>query len=203
MGHNMEAAFSATVLLGALRGARRVGADLLEQARQADQALTDHAHGHATGQLLRIDLHEGRAQLINAGHPWPLRVRGGEVEEIVCEVDRPFGLPLPFPHSYRVQEIDLRPDDRLVMLTDGMLERDATTVDLPALLRSTRQLHPRETALGLTTAVLDAAGGRLHDDATVMCLDWHGSQETRRHTRSGADARQASTERPASGRGVG
>ncbi|MFJ8719400.1 hypothetical protein ACIRD9_40545 [Streptomyces violaceus] len=48
----------------------------------------------------------------------------------------------------------------------------------------------------LTSAVLDAAGGWLEDDATVMCLDWHGPQETERHVSSGADARQASAPRP-------
>lgn len=70
MGHNLQAALAATVLVGALRGARRQGTDLMEQARQADQALADHRpHGHATGQLVRIDLHTGRAELVNAGHP--------------------------------------------------------------------------------------------------------------------------------------
>jgi hypothetical protein len=44
----------------------------------------------------------------------------------------------------------------------------------------------------LTTAVRDAAGGRLEDDATVMCLDWHGPQETQRHVSFGAEAQQAS-----------
>lgn len=192
MGHHLDAALAATILVGALRGARRAGADLAEQARQADQALAGHGHGHATGQLLRIDLHTGRARLVNAGHPWPLRMREGVVEEIRCEVDPPFGLPMLAPRSYRVQEIEMRAGDRLLMLTDGMLERDAEKVDLPALLGSTRHLHPRETALALTTAVQEACGGRLQDDATVMCLDWHGFQETERHVSSGADTQQAS-----------
>lgn len=59
----------------------------------------------------------------------------------------------------------------------------------------TRGLHPREAALALTTAVRDAAGGRLEDDATVMCLDWHGPHETQRHVSSEADTRQASAAR--------
>ncbi|MEU2156777.1 PP2C family protein-serine/threonine phosphatase [Streptomyces sp. NPDC019396] len=195
MGHHIDAALAATVLVGALRGARRAGADLAEQAHRADQALADHGHGHATGQLVRINLHTGRAQLVNAGHPWPLRMRDGAVETITCQVDHPFGLPVPVPHPYRVQEIHLRPGDRLIMYTDGMLERHAEQVDLPAMVERTRGLHPRETALMLTSAVLDAAGRRLEDDATVMCLDWHGPQETQRHVSSGADTRQASAGR--------
>jgi hypothetical protein len=196
MGHDLQAALSATILVGALRGARRQGADLAEQARQADRALADHRpHGHATGQLVRVDLHTGHAELVNAGHPLPLRMRDGLVKEVPLAADQPFGLPVTGSHPHRVQELDLRPGDRLIMLTDGMLERGAENLDLPSLVKETRRLHPRETALTLGTAVLDAAGGQLEDDATVMCLDWHGSQETKRHVGSGADIRQASPRR--------
>ncbi|MFE2585650.1 PP2C family protein-serine/threonine phosphatase [Streptomyces sp. NPDC059378] len=195
MGHDIDAALAATVLVSALRGARRAGAGLAEQAHRADQALVDHGHGHATGQLLRINLHTGQAQLVNAGHPWPLRMREGTVEVVTCEVDHPFGLSEFATHPYRVQDLDLRHGDRLLIFTDGMIERHGEKVDLRALLERTRGLHPRETALMLTSAVRDAAHGRLEDDATVMCLDWHGPQETQRHVSSGADVQQASASR--------
>ncbi|MFJ9138698.1 PP2C family protein-serine/threonine phosphatase [Streptomyces sp. NPDC102256] len=173
MGHDIGAALAATVLVGALRGARRAGADLAEQARLADRALTAHDHGHATGQLLRIDLRTGRAHLVNAGHPWPLRLRDGITEVVTCEVDQPFGIGLSgdVPYTCRVQEVDLRPGDRLLMLTDGMLEHQGEEVDLLTLLETTGGLHPREAVMMLTSAVREAAGGRLQDDATVMCLD--------------------------------
>jgi serine phosphatase RsbU (regulator of sigma subunit) len=198
MGHDLHSALLATVLVGALRNARRGGAGLAEQAHCADSALAEYGQGHATGQLLRVSLHDGSARLVNAGHPWPLRMRDGQVEELQCAVDPPFGLALPERPPYRVQEVDLRPHDRLVMFTDGMLEGAAATADLPAVLRRTRHLHPRETALALTGAVMEATDGRLEDDATVLCLDWHGVDGRKPHVSSGADARHASPHREAS-----
>jgi hypothetical protein len=75
MGHDVDAALLATLLVNALRRARRAGCDAAGQADQAHQAMLDHGHGtFATGQLLRISLDSRRAQLVNAGHPWPLRL---------------------------------------------------------------------------------------------------------------------------------
>nr|WP_257016324.1 PP2C family protein-serine/threonine phosphatase [Streptomyces sp. Ag82_O1-15] len=79
MGHDVDAALLATLLVGALRRrTRRAGADLAEQGRQADQAVREHGrHGFVTGQLLRISLINGTTEFINAGHPWPLLMRDG------------------------------------------------------------------------------------------------------------------------------
>lgn len=191
MGHDVDAALLATLVVGAMRRARRAGADLLEQARQADLAMREHGRsGYVTGQLLRISLLDGSSEFINAGHPWPLRIRDGQVTQIAPKVDLPFGV-LP-EHTYRVQSLDLRPGDRLVMLTDGMLERNATTADLSDLIIRTRELHPREAARILIGAIVEAAHGHLEDDATVMCLDWHGLHHSQRDAATGADLAGAS-----------
>lgn len=191
MGHDVDAALLASLLVGALRRARRAGADLAEQAHQADQAMREHGRqSYVTGQLLRISLIDGTTEFINAGHPWPLRMRDGQVQEMTPKIDMPFGFP--GPHSYRVQSLDLRPGDRLVMLTDGMLERDAGDVDLSDLIVRTRALHPREAARTLIAAVVAAHQGHLRDDATVMCLDWHGVDQSRRDADTGADLADAS-----------
>ncbi|WP_434587584.1 PP2C family protein-serine/threonine phosphatase [Streptomyces sp. A5-4] len=191
MGHDVDAALLATLLVGALRRARRQGADLAEQAQLADQAMVEHSGGrYVTGQLLRISLHDGRTEFINAGHPWPLRLRKGKVEQIAPSIDMPFGFINP--HTYTVQHLDLQAGDRLIMLTDGMLERSAADLDLAALIKDTGDLHPREAARVLIEHVVKAHDGLLHDDATVMCLDWYGTDSTRRDADHGADLTETS-----------
>jgi Stage II sporulation protein E (SpoIIE) len=177
MGHDVGAALVATLLVNALRRARRSGYEVVEQAGQAHQAMLNHGDGaFATGQLLRVSLDGGGAQLVNAGHQLPLRMRDGAVEEVRLAADLPFGIPGPAAASYHAQELDLRPGDRLVLYTDGMRERCAASVDLPALVRDTRDLHPRESVRAMTSAVADACHGELPDDATVLCLDWFGAR---------------------------
>ena len=187
MGHTVEAAVLATVLVGALRNARRAGLELAEQAHRANAALCDFvSRGEfVTGQLARIDLGHGTATIVNAGHPLPLRLRDGHVEAIALSPDLPFGTARDT--EYRVQQLALRPRDRLVFLTDGMLDRNAAEVDIRAAILAGGDMHPREAVQHLVGAVLGATHGRLDDDATVMCLDWHGGPPRDRTSRSGAN----------------
>jgi serine phosphatase RsbU (regulator of sigma subunit) len=138
-----------------------------------------------TGLVARIDVHAATATIVNAGHPPPLRLRGGRVECVALDADPPFGTVRG--HTYRVQQLPLEPGDRLMFFTDGSLERTAANLDIEALVVAAAEEHPREAVQHLIQAILQATGGRLEDDATALCLDWHGGPPRDRTSNSGAD----------------
>jgi serine phosphatase RsbU (regulator of sigma subunit) len=174
VGHDVHAAMLATLLVGSLRNGRRRELDLLGQAASANDALVAHSGtgDFVTGQLVRIDRHRARMSIVNAGHPFPFRVRGSVVERIVVPIDMPFGIVAG--RSFTIEHVPLTPGDRIALVTDGLLERNAETLDLATLLADTAHRHPREVVYTLGEEVLRATGGDLRDDATVVCIDWHG-----------------------------
>ena len=195
MGHGTDSALTATLCVGSLRNSRRVGSTLLEQASAANAALVEHAttidgDGFATGLLGRLDLRTGRLSLVNAGHVPPFLIRDGEVTVIELPADMPMGM---FPGStYCSTDLWLRSGDRLLLVTDGMLERTAAQLDLTAALVTTRSMHPREASRYLADAVLAVTGPALPDDATLLVLDWHGRHHRNRSSVAGADPARAS-----------
>ena len=199
MGHGVEAALTATLCVGGLRGARRRGASLLEQASTTNAAVlangaeSDHVQ-FVTGLIGRLDLRSGVLELVNAGHVAPYLARDGAVRTLDLPADMPFGLFSD--QAYRSTRMALEPGDRVVLVTDGMLERNAAGIELSTASRETMPLHPREAVRGLADSVLRATGHDLEDDATVMLLEWHGGHERERSTEAGADPIRASDPLP-------
>lgn len=189
-GHGVASALTATLCVGALRHSRRQGRTLAEQAGDAGEAMRQHpdtsGEEFCTGLLARLDLPTGVLSVIDAGHPPPYLVREGEVRRLDLPAQLPFGLMAS--SVYEPTEVPLHPGDRLVLVTDGMLERDAARLDLPSLVHETRSLHPREATRALADLVLEAVGHELADDATLLVLDWHGGHGLDRDTRAGAAA---------------
>jgi serine phosphatase RsbU (regulator of sigma subunit) len=81
---------------------------------------------------------------------------------------------------YVPERFQLRPGDRLVLISDGIVEAKPVGGDplgeagLHALLRDMGDLSAVETVRKVTAAVVAHRAGDLQDDATAVCLDWRG-----------------------------
>jgi serine phosphatase RsbU (regulator of sigma subunit) len=180
MGHGLQAALLAGLAVAALRNARRRRAGPLEQADHANRALHAQFGGErfVTGQLLRLDVPGGTGAVVNAGHPLPRLMRGGRVEPVGLNADLPLGVD---PETiYQVQPLQLEPGDRLVLLSDGVLEAAPESGAaygagrLEEVLRASEELAPYEVARLIVQKVIAHRAGDLADDLTVVCLDWGG-----------------------------
>ncbi len=74
--------------------------------------------------------------------------------------------------------MQLKAGDRLVLVTDGVLEAGAPGPEfgedrLSGLLLATAPLTPHQCVAEILHTVRSYAP-RMHDDATVVCLDWRG-----------------------------
>src|SRR5712691_2394368 len=113
--------------------------------------------------------------LANAGAPYPLLVRDGQVQEIRLE-----GVPLGlFPEAkYDEMTVDLRPGDVALFASDGILESENAGQEefgserLTSLLSA---ISPGDSAQRITELVLAATDGHSggtapHDDRTLVVL---------------------------------
>jgi hypothetical protein len=107
MGHGLDAAAMATVVIGAYQHARRISVGLSE----------------IYAFLMRLDTATGRFQRVSAGRPAPLLIHG---HRVVRRLHGPTTLPVGFDgHEPRISE-DSRPGDRVLCFTDGLIEEHAT-----------------------------------------------------------------------------
>jgi serine phosphatase RsbU (regulator of sigma subunit) len=195
MGHSTEAAQLAMLTVATLRNQRRTLATPAEQADVADAGLKSNARvdQFVTGLILRIRLSDGRAEIVNAGHPLPYLLRDGHASRVRLTTQPPLGVSAAL---YTADMVTLEPGDRLLLVTDGYLERLAAKVDIGAILESDSKRHPRQVVQELARNVLAATGGELHDDATTMCIDWYGPAGLRGATGGASSARSTYSPAP-------
>lgn len=182
MGHGFEATMMATVAIGVYRHARRCGHTLPETYAAMDEVIGRQfgLDRFVTAQVAEFDTLSGRLQWLNAGHPYPLLMRGNSlVGPLECEPTLPVGFGGAISE---VAEHQLEPGDRLLFVTDGVLEARGPDGDFfgeerlaDFLVRETTAGLPApETVRRLAHAVIDHQEGQLQDDATLVFLEWHG-----------------------------
>lgn len=180
MGHAIRAALLATLTVGSLRNTRRSTASPGEQADTANAALLAGADPDqfVTGQILRIRIADGAVEIVNAGHPLPYLLRAGAAAAVELTPGPPLGVGRDPYDTHRLQ---LEPNDRLLFVTDGFIERNSNLAVSDILVQSADR-HPREVVRELGRNLLEATGGDLRDDATVLCIDWYGPHGVRNAT---------------------
>lgn len=192
MGHGISAALVATLTLGVLRNQRRRSAPMAEQVAAANQVLLERSRDdeYVTGVFVEVPSDGGPVMLISAGHPPPWRVRDGRAERLDVEQSIPIGM---FAESrYVARPLDLRPSDRLVLVSDGIVDTlENSPSSMTGLLLEAAELHPREVVQLLTSTVVALQRGTPRDDATAVCIDWQGGGGGR-DSSSGADVDGAS-----------
>ena len=185
MGHDTAAGVTANLAVAACRNARRQGAGLAETSETIEEALIDQYGGtrYTTAILADLNMETGQITWINRGHPPPVIIRCGQpLITLDCPPAPPIGTDLDLPTTTCHHQ--LQPGDRLLLYTDGITEarsQDGQEFGLDRFLHFlTSHLNEGmplpETLRRLIHGILDYHRGHLTDDATVLLLQWHGTQ---------------------------
>jgi serine phosphatase RsbU (regulator of sigma subunit) len=176
LGGGTRATASSAVALGALRASRRGGGTPRDALMLMHRTLREMPGPHVEMSAVAAhwDLASRRLSVTNCGHVPPIVIRADqEPQRLRAPKGRGLGgRSSPAPTE---QTIALESGDRLVMVSDGVVGgadgQAGLGIDglVEATLRSERATAA-DTVRKLQTAVREASGGELDDDATMVCL---------------------------------
>ena len=180
-GNGMDAALLTAIAVNAMRNARRSGANIVEQAELAAEALYGRYGGarHVATLLLEIDLRTGAVDAVDAGSPRAVVARDGLIRILDLEQQLPVGM---FGDArYETQHLRLEPGDRLLVLSDGVhaaQPKGRVPFGDSALATAVRRTRLQPAADAIAAVMRSLAdyheGAEADDDAVMVCLDWHG-----------------------------
>ena len=176
-GHGLSAAIIMSAFRALARTCLRAGQSLDEVAATLDRELPDTTAGNAfvTAVLATYDPASGRLRYVNCGHNPPLLDRPGQPPRWL-DTGGPL-LGLIDDATFEIGEVQLAPDDQLVIFTDGIVEaRSAAgvwfgTERLAKLVSAQRGQRARdlvENVVGEARMLAGVLG--LEDDATMLLL---------------------------------
>jgi serine phosphatase RsbU (regulator of sigma subunit) len=176
LGGGTRATASGAVALGALRASRRSGGSISEALMVMHRTLKEMPGPHAemSAVAARWDPTSGGLTVANCGHVPPVVIHASRrAERLRVPGGRGLGgRASPKPAERKAA---LKPGDRLLMVSDGVVARGKGKAGLgiqgvvDAALRSERATAA-DTVRKVQTAVLEASRGELDRDATVVCL---------------------------------
>jgi hypothetical protein len=126
-GHGVQAAAAMSRLSVMLRAFGEDAASPAHVLHEVNRLNCAAGAALATALIMTIDTAAATARWATAGHCAPLLVRAGDVSELEGPVNLLLGVDPDTPYSET--ELALEPGDRLMMFTDGLIERHRRTVD--------------------------------------------------------------------------
>jgi serine phosphatase RsbU (regulator of sigma subunit) len=184
-GKGLSAISDAAMLLGAFRETARrqptlpaLAADLEESLRSEMKEFPDTGmeveEGFITAILLDIPDHVPELALINCGHPPPIIIGANGVTELIGGRSAPpLGLGELTCPDYIVETYPFKPDDILLLYTDGVIEardRAGRFYPLAERLARWRGGGPDELLRYVHHDLLTHTGGMLGDDAAMLAV---------------------------------
>jgi phosphoserine phosphatase RsbU/P len=168
-GKGLEAVQLAALVLASFRTSA-THPSLVELAAELDRSVRPQLgeEDFVTAVLAQFG-RRGELQLVNCGHPPPLRVRAGAAEWLASAAPT---TPLGLDPAPTVQRFALAPTDRLLLYTDGLVEArapDGRQFELDGQVEAVLAASSLGAALDrLVGRLLDHAGGRLDDDLALV-----------------------------------
>jgi phosphoserine phosphatase RsbU/P len=177
-GKGIDAVQIAAVTLAAFRDGTHVLSSLTELAEHCDAQLRPHMVDEDFVTVLFADIaHDGKVEVISCGHPGPVHARAGESHPLeISAPGTPLGIPLDMRITPRQDRLELKPGDRLLFYTDGLVEARTSRGRFirPDQVIGDIGSVDFEVALTGVLSRLHAATREVRDDLALLLVEYTG-----------------------------
>ena len=163
-----------------IKSIAQTGKPLAQVFDEANEALCEgnSSNTFVTVWAGEIDTRTGHVTYVNAGHNFPVLLRGGRAEFLKSRPSLVLGAMPGI--RYRAGELQLAPGDAIYLYTDGIVEQPDASGELYGDARLLNLLSARDYPLNAVLAAVvedvrrHAAGVEQADDCTQLVLCYHG-----------------------------